>query len=143
MNTFMAKKEEQTHKWYLLDARDAVLGRLSTRIAVLLSGKNKPIYTPHVDTGDFVIVVNAKEVRLTGRKKEQKTYYHYTGYQGGLNQVTAGKLLETHPERLIIHAVRGMLPKNRLGRAMLKKLKVYEGQEHPHAAQKPEQISLT
>lgn len=143
MKTFMAKKEEQVPKWHLLDARDATLGRLAARIATVLSGKNKPIYTPHVDTGDFVIVVNAKDVRLTGRKKEQKTYYHYTGYPGGLNRITAGKLLEKHPERLIMHAVRGMLPRNRLGRAMLKKLKVYGGPEHPHDAQKPEKMSLT
>lgn len=142
MKTFMAKKEDQVPKWYLLDARDETLGRLAARIATVLSGKNKPIYTPHVDTGDFIIVVNAKDVRLTGRKKEQKTYYHYTGYPGGLNQITAGRLLKTHPERLIMHAVRGMLPKSRLGRAMLRKLKVYGGPEHPHDAQKPEKMSL-
>ncbi len=143
MKSYMAKKEEQNPKWYLVDARDTVLGRLSSRIAVILMGKNKPQYTPHVDTGDFVIVVNAEKVRLTGRKKENKIYYRYTGHQGGLREVTAGKMLETHPERLILHAVRGMIPKNKLGRAMISKIKVYAGPDHPHAAQKPEKITLT
>jgi len=143
MKTYMAKKEEQSRKWYILDLQDAVLGRIATRIAMILSGKNKPTYSPHVDTGDFMILTNADKVRLTGDKMEKKIYYHYSGYQGGLKRITAGKLLETHPERLIIHAVRGMLPKNRLGRAMLKKLKVYAGPHHPHEAQKPEQITLT
>jgi large subunit ribosomal protein L13 len=143
MKSYMAKKEEQNPKWYLVDARDAVLGRLSSRIAVILTGKNKPQYTPHVDTGDFVIVVNAEKVRLTGRKKENKIYYRYTGHQGGLKEVTAGKMLETHPERLILHAVRGMIPKTSLGRAMIGKIKVYAGPDHPHTAQKPEKITLT
>ncbi|OIP61189.1 MAG: 50S ribosomal protein L13 [Nitrospirae bacterium CG_4_9_14_3_um_filter_53_35] len=143
MKTYMAKKEEQSRKWYILDLQDAVLGRIATRIAMILSGKNKPTYSPHVDTGDFMILTNADKVRLTGDKMEKKIYYHYSGYQGGLKRITAGRLLETHPERLIIHAVRGMLPKNRLGRAMLKKLKVYAGPHHPHEAQKPEQITLT
>ena len=145
MKTTMAKKEEeeQDRKWYLVDARDEVLGRLATRISILLSGKNNPQYTPHVDTGSFVIVINAKDVRLTGRKLEQKIYYRYTGYPGGLKQVTAGKLLEKHPDRLIIKAVKGMMPKNSLGRSMFKKLKVYAGPEHPHEAQKPKAISLT
>jgi large subunit ribosomal protein L13 len=139
----MVKKEELTRRWLVVDANDAVLGRLSARISMILSGKSKPNYTPHVDTGDFVIVVNADAVRLTGRKKENKIYYRYSGYPGGLKRVTAGKLLATHPERLIQYAVKGMLPKTRLGRAMYKKLKVYSGPEHPHAAQKPEKISLT
>ncbi len=143
MKTPMVKKEELTRRWLVVDANDAVLGRLSARIAMILSGKSKPNYTPHVDTGDFVIVVNADAVRLTGRKKENKIYYRYSGYPGGLKRVTAGKLLATHPERLIQYAVKGMLPKTRLGRAMYKKLKVYSGPEHPHAAQKPEKISLT
>jgi len=143
MKTPMVKKEELTHRWLVVDANDAVLGRLSARISMILSGKSKPNYTPHVDTGDFVIVVNAEAVRLTGRKKENKIYYRYSGYPGGLKRVTAGKLLATHPERLIQYAVKGMLPKTRLGRAMYKKLKVYSGPEHPHAAQKPEKISLT
>jgi large subunit ribosomal protein L13 len=143
MKSYMAKKEEHKPKWYLVDARDAVLGRLSSRIAVILTGKNKPQYTPHVDTGDFVIVVNAEKVRLTGRKKENKIYYRYTGHQGGLKEVTAGKMLETHPERLILHAVRGMIPKTNLGRAMFSKIKVYAGSDHPHTAQKPEKITLT
>lgn len=143
MKTPMVKKEELTRRWLVVDANDAVLGRLSARISMILSGKSKPNYTPHVDTGDFVIVVNADAVRLTGRKKENKIYYRYSGYPGGLKRVTAGKLLATHPERLIQYAVKGMLPKTRLGRAMYKKLKVYSGPEHPHAAQKPEKISLT
>ena len=143
MKTPMVKKEELTHRWLVVDANDAVLGRLSARISMILSGKSKPNYTPHVDTGDFVIVVNAEAVRLTGRKKENKIYYRYSGYPGGLKRVTAGKLLATHAERLIQYAVKGMLPKTRLGRAMYKKLKVYSGPEHPHAAQKPEKISLT
>lgn len=143
MKTFMAKKEETEHSWYVIDAGGATLGRLATKIAVLLTGKNKPIYTPHVDTGAFVIIINAEKIHLTGRKLDQKNYYHYTGYQGGLKRITAGKLLETHPDRLIRFAVRGMLPKNRLGRAMLKKLKVYAGPEHKHHAQKPEPYSVT
>jgi large subunit ribosomal protein L13 len=143
MKTFMAKKEDVERKWYVVDAADATLGRLATRIATYLTGKNKPQYTPHVDAGSFVIVVNAEKIRLTGRKAQQKTYYHYSGYQGGLKAITADKLLETHPDRLIRFAVRGMLPKNRLGRAMLKKLKVYAGPDHKHAAQKPEPMSAT
>ncbi len=142
MKTFMAKKEDQQRKWYVVDASGAVLGRLASRIALTLTGKNTPRYTPHVDTGAFVIVVNADKIRLTGRKLENKIYYHYSGYQSGLKRTTAGRLLETHPERLITYAVRGMLPKNRLGRGMLRKLKVYAGPEHPHAAQKPEAISF-
>lgn len=143
MKTFMAKKEELNRKWYVVDARDAVLGRLASRIALVLTGKHRARYTPHVDTGDFVIVINADQVRLTGQKKDKKIYYRYSGFTSGLKRVTAGKLLETHPERLIQFAVRGMIPKNRLGRAMFKKLKVYSGSEHPHTAQKPESISLT
>ncbi|MEK6777440.1 MAG: 50S ribosomal protein L13 [bacterium] len=145
MKTYMAKKEEQeqARKWYIVDLQEAVLGRIATRIAMILSGKNKPIYSPHVDTGDFVILINADKVRLTGDKLKKKIYYHYTGYQSGLKRFTAARLLETHPERVITHAVRGMLPKNRLGRAMIKKMKVYAGPNHPHEAQKPEQITLT
>ncbi len=142
MKTFMAKKEDQERKWYVVDASGAVLGRLASRIALMLTGKNTPQYTPHVDTGAFVIVVNADKIRLTGRKLDNKIYYHYSGYQSGLKRTTAGRLLETHPERLITYAVRGMLPKNRLGRGMLRKLKVYSGAQHPHAAQKPEVISF-
>ncbi len=143
MKTFMAKKEEAERSWYVIDAAGLTLGRLAAKISLLLTGKNKPTYTPHVDTGSFVIIVNAEKIRLTGRKLDQKNYYHYTGYQGGLKRITAGKLLETHPDRLIRFAVRGMLPKNRLGRAMLKKLKVYAGPEHKHTAQKPEPYSVT
>ncbi len=142
MKTYMAKKEDQERKWYVVDASGAVLGRLASRIALMLTGKNTPQYTPHVDTGAFVIVINADKIRLTGRKLDNKVYYHYSGYQSGLKRTTAGRLLETHPERLITYAVRGMLPKNRLCRGMIRKLKVYAGPEHPHAAQKPEAISF-
>ncbi len=142
MKTYMAKKEDQVRKWYVVDASGAVLGRMASRIALMLTGKNNPHYTPHVDTGAFVIVVNADKIRLTGRKLDKKIYYHYSGYQSGLKRITAGRLLKTHPERLITYAVRGMLPKTRLGRGLLRKLKVYAGAEHPHAAQKPEAISF-
>ena len=142
MKTFSAKAAEIQRNWYVVDATDKVLGRLATEVARRLRGKHKPEYTPHVDTGDFVIVVNADKVRLTGRKWAQKTYYRYSGYPGGLKRITAGKLRETHPDRLVRFAVRGMLPKTRLGRAMIRKLKVYAGPEHPHAAQKPEPLKL-
>jgi large subunit ribosomal protein L13 len=141
--TRSAKPLEVEHHWYVADAADQVLGRLATRLAMVLRGKHKTIYTPHVDTGDFVIVVNAEKVRLTGRKREQKIYYRHTGYTGHLKQVTADKLLSgPHADRVLRSAVRGMLPKNSLGRQMLRKLKVYKGPEHPHAAQKPEELQL-
>ncbi|HET6515697.1 MAG TPA: 50S ribosomal protein L13 [Thermodesulfovibrionales bacterium] len=140
MKTPFAKKAEVEKKWYLVDAKDAVLGRMATKIANYLRGKNKPIFTPNVDTGDFVIVVNAEKVRLTGNKLEDKVYYHHTGYIGGIKAETARERITSDPEKMIIDAVWGMLPKNRLGRAMIKKLKVYRGSEHPHAAQKPEVI---
>jgi large subunit ribosomal protein L13 len=140
MMTQFAKKGEVTKKWYLFDARDKVLGRLATRIAVYLRGKNKPIFTPHVDTGDFVIVVNAEKVKLTGNKLDDKVYYRHSGYPGGIKAETARVRLASKPETIIMDAVWGMLPKNRLGRAMLKKLKVYRGSVHPHEAQKPEPI---
>lgn len=143
MKTESAKPNEIEQKWYVVDAADEVLGRLATRIALILRGKNKPQFTPHVDTGDFVVVINADKVRLTGKKLTDKTYYHHTGYPGGIRAVSAGKLLEKHPDRVMQNAVRGMLPKNKLGRKMLSKLKVYAGPEHPHAAQQPEPISLT
>ncbi len=130
-------------RWLVVDADDQVLGRLATRLAMTLRGKHKAVYTPHVDTGDFVIVVNAEKVKLTGRKREQKTYYRHTGHVGHLRSVTAGKLLSgPHADRVVRTAVRGMLPKNSLGRQMLRKLKVYRGPKHPHAAQKPEVLEI-
>lgn len=142
MRTFSAKAADIERKWYLIDAEDQVLGRLSTRIANILRGKNKPIFTPHVDTGDFVIIVNAGKVRLTGKKLKNKTYSRYTGYPGGLIVTPIAQVLKRHPERVIEMAVKGMLPKNKLGRAVYKKLKVYKSPEHPHAAQKPEKLEL-
>ncbi len=142
MKTQFAKKGEVDRKWYILDANGMVLGRLASKVAAYLRGKTKPVFTPNVDTGDFVIVVNADKVRLTGRKLDEKVYYHHSGYPGGLKAETARQRLNKNPERLIIDAVKGMLPKNRLGRAMLKKLKVYKGTEHPHTAQKPETLNI-
>ena len=141
--TRSAKASEVERRWYVVDASEVVLGRLATRVASVLRGKHRPIYTPHVDTGDFVVIVNAEKVRLTGRKLEQKTYYRHTGWTGHLKSTTAAKVLASpHPERVLEHAVRGMLPKNALGRKMLSKLKVYAGPSHPHAAQKPEELRL-
>ena len=141
--TKSAKPAEVEHRWFVVDATDEVLGRLATRVATVLRGKHRAIFTPHVDTGDYVIVVNAEKVRLTGRKREQKIYYRHTGYTGHLKQITAGKLLDgPHADRVVRRAVRGMLPKNALGRQMFRKLKVYAGPDHPHAAQKPEEFSL-
>ena len=141
--TISAKAHEVERRWLLVDATDAVLGRLASRVATVLRGKHHAIFTPHVDTGDHVIVVNAEKVRLTGRKREQKTYYRHTGYTGHLKTVTAGQVLESpHADRVIRNAVRGMLPKNALGRKLYRKLKVYSGPEHPHAAQKPEELRL-
>jgi len=138
MSTPMAKKGEIEQKWYLVDAKGKTLGRLATRIAILLRGKHKPIFTPHVDTGDFVIVVNAEKVNLTGKKWEEKFYIYHTGYPGGLKSTSAGKVKKTKPQRLITMAVQGMLPKTKLGKKMIKKLKVYSGEAHPHQAQQPE-----
>jgi len=141
--TQSAKPAEVEHKWFVVDAADQVLGRLSTRIATVLRGKHKAIYTPHVDTGDFVIVINADKVKLTGRKLEQKTYYRHTGYTGSLKEITADKVLAgPHADRVIRTAVKGMLPKTALGRQMYRKLKVYSGPEHPHAAQQPQELPL-
>jgi large subunit ribosomal protein L13 len=137
MKTYQAKKEEIDHKWYLVNAEGRVLGRLSTGLAKILKGKNKPTYTPHVDTGDFVVVVNAGKVTLTGKKLTDKIYYHHTGYPGGIKEMSAEKLLAKKPTEMIRMAVRGMLPKNSLGRQMLRKLKIYAGPNHPHEAQKP------
>ncbi len=137
------KADDVERKWYVVDAQDAVLGRLATRVATILRGKHRPTFTPHVDTGEYVIVVNAEKVKLTGRKLEQKIYHRHTGYPSGVRSITAGKLLESsHADRVVQSAVRGMLPKNTLGRQMLSKLKVYAGPEHPHAAQKPEVLEL-
>ncbi|HTR45038.1 MAG TPA: 50S ribosomal protein L13 [Thermodesulfovibrionales bacterium] len=138
MRTQFAKKTEVEKKWYLVDAKDVVLGRMATKIANYLRGKNKPIFTPNVDTGDFVVVINAEKVKLTGKKLDDKIYYHHSGYIGGIKAETARQRLKREPDQVIMDAVWGMLPKGRLGRAMLKKLKVYRGAEHPHAAQKPE-----
>jgi large subunit ribosomal protein L13 len=142
MKTYQAKKEEIDHKWYLVNAEGKILGRLSTELAKILKGKNKPIYTPHVDTGDFVIVVNAGKVTLTGNKLKDKIYYHHTGYPGGIREISAEKLLAKKPTEMIRMAVRGMLPKNSLGRQMLRKLKIYAGPGHPHEAQKPVSLEL-
>ncbi len=140
--TTSARSSEVERNWYVVDAGGKVLGRIASQIARVLRGKHKPTYTPHVDTGDFVIVINAADVALTGRKRENKTYYRHTGYAGGIRQVKAGRLLETHPERVMEAAVRGMLPRGPLGRRMFRKLKVYGGPQHPHAAQKPEPLEI-
>ena len=141
--TQSAQPAEVVHRWYVVDATDQVLGRLATRLASVLRGKHKPIYTPHVDTGDYVVVINAEKVRLTGNKRNDKTYVHHTGWPGGFRSTTAAKILSgPHPERIVEEAVKGMLPKNHLGRKMFDKLKVYAGAEHPHAAQKPEVLPL-
>ena len=142
MKTYAVKAGDIQRRWYVVDAEGRTLGRLATEIARVLRGKHKAIYSPHLDTGDFVIVVNAQRVQVTGGKLEAKKYYRYSGYLGGLKSVVMKDQLEQHPERVILHAVRGMLPKNRLGRAMIKKLKVYPGAHHPHAAQKPEPLSV-
>jgi large subunit ribosomal protein L13 len=142
VKTYAVKAGEIQRRWYVVDAEGRTLGRLASEIARVLRGKHKAIYSPHMDTGDFVIVVNAQRVLVTGNKLDAKKYYRYTGYLGGLKSVVMKDQLEQHPERVIRHAVRGMLPKNRLGRAMIKKLKVYGGAHHPHAAQKPEPLSV-
>ncbi|RME69735.1 MAG: 50S ribosomal protein L13 [Nitrospirae bacterium] len=142
MKTTFAKKGEVERKWYVVDATDKVLGRLATQIAAYLRGKHKPQFTPNVDTGDFIVVINAEKVRLTGKKLDQKVYYHHTGYPGGLKAETARQRLQRKPEEIIKDAVWGMLPKNRLGRKLFKKLKVYRGPEHPHQAQKPEVLEI-
>ena len=139
--TVFAKKEEVKRDWYVVNAEGKVLGRLATQVASILRGKHKPIFTPHVDTGDFVIVVNASKGRLTGQKREDKVYYYHTGYPDGLKSIGMGKLLEKDPEKLFMRSIGGMLPKNTLGREMLKKLKVYSGPEHPHEAQMPKPLT--
>jgi large subunit ribosomal protein L13 len=140
--TYSAKTEDIQKKWYVVDADGMVLGRLASEIAKVIRGKNNPLYTPHVDCGDSVVVVNAEKVVLTGRKWSQKKYYRHSGYTGGLKETTAEKLLETRPEDIIRIAVKGMLPKNKLGRQLNKNLKVYAGSEHPHSAQQPEALEI-
>lgn len=142
MTTFLAKAHEVERKWYVVDAEGQTLGHLATEVASILRGKNKPIYTPHVDTGDNVIVINAAKIKLTGNKENQKVYKHHTGYPGGLREIPYKEMLEKHPERIIEKAVKGMLPKNKLGREMIKKLRVYPGAEHNHEAQKPELLKF-
>jgi len=142
MKTYVAKKETVEHKWLLVDAQGQVLGRLATRLARILQGKHKPIYTPHVDTGDFIVVINAEKVRVTGYKLTQKMYQRYSGYPGGLRQRSLGDMLARHPERVLEQAVRRMLPKTKLGEKMFRKLKVHAGPDHPHQAQQPESIKL-
>ena len=136
------EKANAERGWVLVDAKDQILGRLSTRVATLLRGKHKPDWTPHVDNGEYVVIINAERIILTGRKLSEKKYYRHSGYPGHLKEVTAERMLETHPERVIEHAVRGMLPKNKLGRSLLLKLKVYAGEKHPHEAQCPETIQF-
>jgi len=138
MKSYMAKPNEIDRKWYVIDAEGKVLGRLASEVASILRGKNKPIYTPHVDTGDFVIIINADKVKLTGKKLDQKQYRYHTGYPGGLKSVPYRRIMNNNPEKAIQLAVKGMLPKNSLGRQMFRKLKVYSGPEHNHEAQKPE-----
>ena len=142
MKTVFAKNTEVLKKWHLIDAEGMVVGRLASQVAKILRGKNKPIYTPHVDTGDFVVIVNADKVRFTGKKLDQKAYYHHTGYPGGIKKKIAKDILKDNPERILFSAVRGMLPKNKLGRQQLSKLKVYSGARHPHTAQNPEALNI-
>ena len=142
MRTLFAKKNDIERKWYLIDAKNAVVGRLAVKIADCLHGKNKPIYTPNIDTGDFVIVINADKVKFTGKKLDDKVYYRHSNYPGGIKGETARERLDRCPEKILTDAVWGMLPKGRLGRAIIKKLKVYKGSEHPHEAQKPEIMTV-
>lgn len=143
MRTYTPRPGEVERRWHVIDATDIVLGRLASQTAILLRGKHKPIFAPHVDTGDFVVVVNADKVALTGSKREQKKAYRHSGYPGGLRAIGYAELLERNPERAVEKAVRGMLPKNTLGRAQLRKLKVYRGPDHPHQAQKPEPYQIS
>jgi len=142
MKTYSAKAEEITRGWFLVDAQGKVLGRLATQIAARLRGKHKPEFTPHVDTGDFIVVVNAAKIRVTGRKAERKTYYRHTGYPGGIRTTNFEDLQAKHPTRALEHAVKGMLPKGPLGYAMFRKLKVYANDKHPHAAQQPKALEI-
>jgi len=142
MKTFVAKENEVKKNWYLVNAENKILGRLATQIAMRLRGKHKPIFTPHADTGDFIVVINAEKVSLTGKKWDKKIYYRHSGYIGGLKEITAKKLLEKKPEDVLRFAVKGMLPKNSLGRRQLKKLKIYVGSDHPHQAQQLEALEI-
>ena len=142
MKTYNATAQNVEREWFIIDAEGQTLGRLSTEVAHRLRGKHKPVYTPHVDTGDYIVIVNAEKIRVTGRKLQDKMYYHHTGYIGNLKSTNLAKLLQEHPTRAIEKAVKGMLPKNSLGRAMFKKLKVFAGPEHPHAAQQPKELKL-
>jgi len=142
MKTFSAKAQTTTHDWYVVDAKDKTLGRLATEVARRLRGKHKPEYTPHVDTGDYIVIVNAEHIKVTGNKAVNKTYYSHSGYPGGIKEINFTKLLAKFPERIIEKAVKGMLPKNPLGRAMYRKLKVYKGAQHPHAAQQPQLLAI-
>jgi len=142
MKTYSVKAGEIERRWFVVDAEDQVLGRLASEIARILRGKHKPTYTPHLDTGDHVVVINAEKVRLTGRKADQKTYFRHSGYMGGEKHIPYRRMLETHPERVVELAVKGMLPKNSLGRQMRSKLKVYPGTDHPHTAQQPEPLTF-
>ena len=143
MSTWTVRPGDIERKWYVVDANDIVLGRLATQVATVLRGKHRPQYTPHADCGDHVIVINAEKVRVTGKKESDKIYYHHTGFVGGVKSITLEKQRQKHPERIIEAAVKGMMPKGPLGRSMLKKLKVYAGTEHPHAAQQPETMKLS
>jgi large subunit ribosomal protein L13 len=140
--TFVTQQEDVQREWFVVDATGKTLGRLATRVAYVLRGKHKPVYSPAVDTGDYVIVVNAEKIHVTGRKMDQKMYYRHSGYPGGLRETPLRKMLQRHPTHAVEHAVRGMLPKNRLGRRMLKKLKVYAGPNHPHEAQQPKELEM-
>ncbi len=142
MKTFSAKKEEVERKWYVIDAEDQVLGRLATKAAIMLRGKHNPIFTPHVDTGDHIVIINAEKIRLTGRKWNQKAYHHHTTYPGGLKTIIANKLRDEHPDRIIKFAIWGMIPHNSLGRQIMTKLRIYAGSNHPHSAQKPEALEI-
>jgi large subunit ribosomal protein L13 len=142
MKTYSAKKEDVVRQWVVIDAQDQVLGRLASKVAHILRGKNKPIFTNHVDTGDFVVIVNAEKIRLTGNKLDDKIYYWHSGYPGGIKARTAREMLEKKPEQVIKSAVKGMLPKNRIGSKLISKLKIYAGPDHPHEAQQPEKIQL-
>ncbi len=142
MKTYTPKASDIEHRWWLVDADGKVLGRLASEVAKVLRGKHKPMYTPHLDTGDYVVVVNAEKVRLTGNKAEDKTYFRHSGYMGGDKHIPFKRMIQEHPERVIELAVKGMLPKNNLGRLMRNKLKVYAGAEHPHEAQRPEPLEI-
>jgi len=142
VKTYSVKQRDIKREWYLVDASGKVLGRLASRVASILKGKHKPTYSPHLDVGDHVIIINADKIKVTGKKFHQKMYYHHTGYPGGLRSVSFRKIFQEKPERILYHAIWGMLPHNRLGRKMIKKLRIYAGAEHPHQAQKPKVLEL-